>query len=598
MNYTGAQQRAIETIDRNLQIIACAGSGKTQVISRRIVEILRNGKQNGVVPANIVAFTFTEKAAAELKDRIHRLAIEVLGDDTGFAEMYVGTIHGYCLNLLQRPPVYKFLKYSVLTEVQQRLLIDRNSAKSGLNSVPLLNGGTLKRWLDSALWQQLLSVLEESDVDRRRVSRAVLEAAERYGELRDAKRLLDYSGMLSAAVKELGQNAQLRASVAGQLKYLVVDEYQDVNPLQEQLISEIARLGANICVVGDDDQTIYQWRGSEVKNIIEFANRYPRVKAIRLDDNFRSSQGIVLAARHVIEGNSERLRKKMESTKAQSYERGDVLALSFDSPEDEAQWIAEKASSLYSTAYCNKQGAEERGLAYSDIAVLLRSVRNDAGPILAALDTRRIPYIVGGMNGLFDTPEVQAMRDVFYYLAQHEPRGSSVPDKRHLTKLFSDSLWDLSSTDIKQGIRFLEDRKRRIGDRMDADLYLQRVYLDLLEGLGIREDRITQGADARRGEIVFYNLGKFSQVISDFETINFHSAPKSLYSSFAGFLEYQAPDYYPEGWEEAGYAQPDAVNVMTVHQAKGMQWPVVFVPCLRRNRFPSHDGRADVPYGA
>src|SRR5919198_6251404 len=108
VNYTQSQLRAIRTIDRNLQIIACAGSGKTQVISRRIINILESKKSIGIKPENIVAFTFTEKAAGELKDRIQRLCLEHLGTDEGLAEMYVGTIHAYCLNLLQQPPVYHF----------------------------------------------------------------------------------------------------------------------------------------------------------------------------------------------------------------------------------------------------------------------------------------------------------------------------------------------------------------------------------------------------------------------------------------------------------------------------------------------------------
>jgi len=136
LEYTPSQLQAIQTIDHNLQIIACAGSGKTQVISRRIVEILQSKRAAGVKPANIVAFTFTEKASGELKDRIQRLCLEELGSDEGLSEMYVGTIHGYCLNLLQQPPLYTFLKYSVLTEIQQRLLIDRNSSKSGLTESP------------------------------------------------------------------------------------------------------------------------------------------------------------------------------------------------------------------------------------------------------------------------------------------------------------------------------------------------------------------------------------------------------------------------------------------------------------------------------
>jgi DNA helicase II / ATP-dependent DNA helicase PcrA len=131
--YTPDQLRAIRTDDRNLRIIACAGSGKTQVISERIVNTLRTRRDNGVTPASIVAFTFTDKAAAELKNRIHRLCKEQLGTDQGLADMYIGTIHGFCLNLLQEPPLYKFLKYQVLSDVHQRLFIDRYSSIVGQN---------------------------------------------------------------------------------------------------------------------------------------------------------------------------------------------------------------------------------------------------------------------------------------------------------------------------------------------------------------------------------------------------------------------------------------------------------------------------------
>ena len=160
MEYTAAQRQAIETIYRNLQIIACAGSGKTQVISAHIVRIL----QRGVPPSAVVTFTFTDKAAGELKDLIDRLARETLGSNLGLGDMFVGTIRGYCLNLLQSPPLYRYLKYTVLDEVQQRLNIDRHSTQSGLTSVPLLAGGTLKRWLDSRLYQQVIGIYREGGV--------------------------------------------------------------------------------------------------------------------------------------------------------------------------------------------------------------------------------------------------------------------------------------------------------------------------------------------------------------------------------------------------------------------------------------------------
>lgn len=585
MNYTRTQQEAISTLQQNLQIIACAGSGKTQVISARIVELLKAGAK----PANIVAFTFTDKAAGELKDRIYRLCLEGLGTNQGLAEMFVGTIHGYCLNLLQSPPLYRFLKYTVLSDVQQRLFIDRYSVQSGLTQVPLLNGETLERWKGSRLYQQLIGIIGEGSVDWGKIPIAVRKAIRQYYELCEAHRYLDYTLIIAHAVAELQENTILREKVAGQVKYLIVDEYQDVNPLQEMLIRKFHELGANICVVGDDDQTIYQWRGSDVNNIISFAQHYSQVKQIPLNENFRSSRGIVQAARHVIERNPQRLPKRMESTDAQPFQRGDILALEFSHPDAEATWMVNKIQSMYGLPYQDRKDAEPRGLSYSDFAVLLRSVRRDAGPILAALDAAKIPYVVGGVNGLFDTKEIYAMRAVFAFLADYSPPKEQPITTTSLQNILTNADLGLTSPQIAAAISFLQQRKAQISQqRRDSELYLQRLYLDFLKVIEVREETIDRAATApRTGEIVFYNLGKFSQVISDFERIHFSMAPLDLYRFFAQFLYYQAADYYPEGWEDAGYARPDAVQVMTVHQAKGMQWPVVFIPCLRQNRFPS-----------
>jgi DNA helicase-2/ATP-dependent DNA helicase PcrA len=584
MPYTQSQLRAIETIDQNLQIIACAGSGKTQVISRRIVKILEARKSAGIRPEHIVAFTFTEKAAGELKDRIHKLAREHLGTDDGLAAMYVGTIHGYCLNLLQQPPVYDFLKYSVLTEVQQRLLIDRYSARSGLTEVPTLDGDTLRRWRDSRLYQTLLSVLEEGGVKTKLIPAGVRDAVAKYRQLLDEKKYLDYSGMLRRAVSELKSNARLREKIRASVRYLVVDEYQDVNPLQEALIREIAELGANLCVVGDDDQTIYQWRGSDVQNIITFAKRYPHVRTERLNENFRSSRSVVATARRIIEKNPDRLDKRMESAGAQEFSPGDILALEFPDYTAEAKWIAEKIEWLRGTEYLDPPDRTARGLTYSDMAILVRAWK-DAGPIVEALRSRGIPYVGGGMNSLLDTPEAQALREAFYFLANHVPRGQPAVTEARLRRSLEEGFPGLPERDLSSGIAFLRDIRQRIPLGSDSELFLQRVFLDFLEALSIREERI--GARGRTGEVIFFNLGKFSQLISDFERIHFNSRPIDLYGSFAGFLEHQAADYYPEETEDTVRTRPDAVSVMTVHQAKGMQWPAVFVPCLRANRFPS-----------
>ena len=591
MDYTPSQIRAIQTIDHNLQIIACAGSGKTQVISARIVEILRSGAS----PAEVVAFTFTEKAAGELKDRIDRLCHESLGSNIGLGDMFVGTIHGYCLSLLQAPPLYRYLKYRVLDEIQQRLLIDRYSVQSGLTVTPWRDGsGTLRRWLDSALYQQLIAIISEGNVREEEIPPAVRQAVDQYRQLLHEHRYLDYTTIIREAVQELESNTLLRDQIGRQVNYVVVDEYQDVNPLQERLIQLLYGLGANLCVVGDDDQTIYQWRGSDVSNIITFADRYPGVTQIRLNENFRSSTAVIESARQVIERNPERLAKKMESAEMQPFNYGHVLALTFLKPEEEAGWITDKIQQLSGSEYADAPGRPPRGLTYSDFAVLLRSVKNDAEPITAALEQAGIPFVVSGMNQLFTTPEIRAMRAIFFYMADFTLGDDGLLTEQILARYLRDSSLGLTPRQAKAGLDLLSQRKQLLAqNRSDALLFLQRLYLDFLEAIELRQENIPTH-HGRTGEIIFFNLGKFSQVITDYEQIHFKSSPQSLYEGFASFLHFQAPGYYPEGWEEAGYAQLDAVQIMTVHKAKGMQWPAVFVPCLRNNRFPSkrHGGRS------
>ncbi len=175
------------------------------------------------------------------------------------------------------------------------------------------------------------------------------------------------------------------------MKYLIVDEYQDVNPLQEGLIMLLHRFGAQVCVVGDDDQTIYQWNGSEIGNILGFRDRYPDVTQIGMGDNFRSAA----ASSTAVGGspsNAARLAKTMQSQERQPYEQGDLLALQFPSPAEEAAWIVGKIQALRGRPF--DEHGEARGLTWSDCAILLRSVKNSAEPIVAALRQAAVPYLV------------------------------------------------------------------------------------------------------------------------------------------------------------------------------------------------------------
>lgn len=588
VTYTPSQMAAIGEIAQPLQLIACAGSGKTQVISQRISGLL--GRPD-VRPGNVVAFTFTEKAAAEMKERIHRIVREEHGDVTGLAEMYVGTMHGYALNLLQTY-VPEAFKYGVLTDITQRLLIDRESTQSGLTTCPTTapSRPTLWRWVDSKLYMQVLSILQEDEVDFDLVPGGVSKSLGSYVELLARKKYFDYTSMIANAVAFLDTDPddeelstaerELLRHIREDVKYVVVDEYQDVNPLQEKLIAGLVRWGANLCVVGDDDQTIYQWRGSEVSNILSFADRHEQVRTIELADNFRSSKGIVRLGRTIAEWlpPDERLKKSMEYASHQQWELGDMLALDFPDPEAEATWIADRISALQGMPFVDVPDAAPRGLSWSDCAALYRTVK-DAEPLVDELRRRGVPYIIKGLARLFDAPEIQALVGMFRFMV-----GEITVDD--LRALFEAANLLRNPALLDRGIRILEDGADFERGERWGTYNIQRLYLDALEALEISESAIP--GTLARAELVMYQLGKFSQVISDFEAINFSSNPKRKYEGFVQFLteDRQAPSYYEEADDDSGYATPDAVTITTVHRAKGMQWPAVFIPCLRRNRFP------------
>jgi DNA helicase-2/ATP-dependent DNA helicase PcrA len=582
--YTAAQTDAIACLDRPLQIIACAGSGKTQVISQRIARILA---LPGVHPRNVVAFTFTEKAAAELKERVLTIVASELGEVTGLAEMYVGTMHGYCLDLLQRLVPEKF-KFSVLTDITAQLFVDRYSKQSGLTTCPTsAANGTLKRYVDSKLYLQAVSVLREDQVDPTKVPAGVLESFDAYMALLHQHSKFDYTQIIRSAVDYLSGDpledddfVRVQNHVRDDIRYVVVDEYQDVNPLQERLVRGLVRYGANLCVVGDDDQTIYQWRGSQVSNILGFQRRTPGVQQVRLDDNFRSSQGVVEVGRSVAERipAGERLPKAMVASGHQVWARGDLLALTFDDPTAEAAWIVDRIEYLRGVPFVDAKGTAPRGLSWSDFAVLFRSVAKDSEPLVAELQRRCIPFIVKGLNRLFDSDEIRAVVGIFRFMVADI-------DAAALRALWDQANLIPSGGDWAAGLRVLETGRDFAANKRHAVYNIQRLYLDFLEALDMREDALP--GDATRGELVFYQLGKFSQVISDYEQIHFTTEPKAKYEGFAKWLEHQAPSYYADADADVGYAMPDAVTIATVHQAKGLQWPAVFLPALRRNRFPS-----------
>lgn len=578
MKYTDEQLNAINTIDENLQIIACAGSGKTQVISQRIVNILKN--KPDVEPRNILAFTYTEKAAAELKTRILKLCKEQIGEVKGLAEMYIGTIHAWCLQILQ-DNIYEYQKFSVLDEIKLKLFTDKYYNRIGMADVGM------NRYTDTGRFISIMGLLREAEIaEGRAIPYEWVEALEKYEHCLQIHAYFDFTMIMTKAIDSLRNNVSFRNRLSDTLKYLIVDEYQDVNPVQEELIKELASLELNICVVGDDDQTIYQWRGGDVRYIQKFQERYNNVKYIKLEDNFRSTTGIVDTALKCITNNSERLHKVMKASGHQKYELGDILYNQYEDVSEEYQFIVDTIRHLRgseeSVEFLDKLGATPRGIDYSDVAILIRTWKK-AGCLMEVLAANNIPFIVSGVNELFDRPEIKAAKAIFEFLNDDIEEDT--------LKLYWQSVTEnIQDDDLDFAIARLY-RTKPTSKTHYSQFSLQGILWDFIERAKLTEEVFEDPShegiiDNKINEIIFYNLGMFSQIINDFETIHYTDKPIFRLKGFLNFLQYSADGYYPEGWLNNTYRTPNAVRITTIHQSKGLEFPVVFIPGMNKNFFP------------
>lgn len=572
-NYTPAQLEAINTLDQNLQIIACAGSGKTQVISERIVNLLRTG----VVPKRIIAFTYTNKAAGELQSRILKLCREQLPNASGLADMYVGTIHGWCLKTLQDYK-YEYQKFSLLDEIKLKLFVDRKFKHIGMQRL------NMERYKDTGHFIQLLSIAREAELaPGSEMPEHIQEALKEYETTLKKSCFLDFTMIMKLVLHYMDSDAAFRQRIAGNAGYLIVDEYQDVNPIQERIVRNLYEMGANVCVVGDDDQTIFQWRGSDIRFIQGFSQRYDNVKEVKLLDNFRSAPSIVDVALRCITNNQERLEKSMRAGGFQRYTKGDVLYNRFVDVQQENQFIVESIQNLRGVAFQDKPDAEPRGLDYGDMVILLRKWKK-AEAIVEALQAAGIPFVVSGVNNLFQRPEVQASKGIFQYL-------NGELDADTLRTLWLDTSDALGENTLDEALKWLS-RQFPKQDGYYESFNLQSIYWEFLDRAGIREE-VYEEADASHAhgfdyeEVVFYNLGMFSQIINDYEVVNFMTEPAWKLKGFLSFLHYAAEDYYPEGWLNNSYRTPNAVQLMTIYQAKGLEFPVAFIPGLNKNYLPT-----------
>ena len=580
----GDARRAVEHRGGHLQIIAAAGSGKTEVVSQRVASLLADG----VAPRSIVAFTFTERAAEELRQRIAARAQELLGDAVvdRLGGLSVGTIHAYCFRLLQQY-VPRYETYDVLDDNQLTAFLSREGKFLGVRVFDPQNRlfASIERFR-KALDVVENELLEPGDLPEplRSVLRDYYAALERY-------RLLTYGQQVVRAVREL-ERPEIAARVHADLRHLVVDEYQDVNPAQERLIELLAGPQVELCIVGDDDQAIYQWRGSDVNNIVTFRDRYPAVASYEITTNRRSLPTIVSAANGFARSIPGRLDKTMQAARVAGHPGSQLVVWNGATELDEAGWVASLILDFAA-----------RGVPFRDMAVLVRG-RAAYPRLMEQFATFDIPVQPGGRAGLFEQPEALLLGRTVCWLADIEwrspyERGETVTEDGLLDGY--EQVFGVSGRGRVRLRALLRDWRQAV-PREDRRADLVGELYELLDELDVRAlDLADPQALNRMG-----TLARFSALLAEHESVWRRARPDAdvageqvggrdrgswYYASLAIHLVNYAQGSY-EGFDGEADFVLDAVDLTTVHRAKGLEWPVVFVPSVTASRFPtSNAGR-------
>ncbi len=578
---TAAQQKIVSDRSDRLQLIACAGSGKTRSVASRVANLVYEGE----APDSIVAFTFTEKAAAELKERIYDYVESVMGKDFlgRLGPMFVGTIHGYCFRLLQ-DHVLKYGNYDVLDEHRHAAIVSRQRRELKLDTLEHKHWKSIDLFLRAAdvIGNELLFLDDLTGHD-------IEECYHAYREMLDRFQFLTFSQIIAQTVEVLQSDPVVFKRVHGSLRHLIVDEYQDINPAQERLIELLAADPVSLCVVGDDDQAIYQWRGSDVGNIVKFTDRYDGVTTYKLEDNYRSRPGIVRVANEFALTISNRLDKTMLPKRPSG--QNEVIPWSAETADDEAEIIADHIAILH-----------EDGWSYRAMAVLYRSVRTSAPPLVDALAARSIPFNCGGRTGLFAHPEINYFGELFAWMA-----GFSWNDAKYGPSRDADidnviaglrGFFGIPGSDSSDLKKYFEDWKSWHGKGNRRVNLVGDFYRHLKElGIGAIDADTSQGS-ARLGA-----YARFSKILADYENVTLRSRwvtkekgdrvyrsgkdrGKWFWQGLANYMLHYARESY-EDFEGEEIHDLDAVSILTVHQAKGLEWPILFLPSLTNRRFPS-----------
>ncbi|HEY9594184.1 MAG TPA: ATP-dependent DNA helicase, partial [Spirochaetia bacterium] len=616
---TADQRAAILHDDGPLLIIAGPGSGKTEVLTWRVARLVGSG---AVPPDRFLVCTFTRKAALGLKDRIQQKlsGVDVEG-------MTIGTIHSLCESILRefesRSPAPR--GFSVLDDEGQLLLVYDNRVELGLDGVlrgrpqdffaavlrtfnlateELVPPGRLLDWCrrESAAARERAKEAARG-AGTREAQRAqdavellgeeyvVVKAYEGYCGLLSSRGLVDFAFLQRHCLDLLEAHPEIVEELRRRFHHILVDEYQDTDAAQERILHLIAGDGAHLAVVGDDDQGIYRFRGATVGNLLGFETRYPGARRIYLRQNFRSREPIVHGSQTVIENNPARFSKELFTVRGPGNE---VVLVHEHAVAEEAASIARFLAALKTAGTLHRWG---------DVALLLRSVRSHVADYLEAFSAAGIPVSVVGEASLFERPDIRGLVELLRFLCA--PKSwADVVIRCAVMDLGEDTVralqaWrgNLSEIDgdgeLRQiGIVREEDRRRilRLTElKRSVVARKNESLLSVLYGLFSLTECVARRQESG-DEQALMSLATLSAIVARFDGL---CGARNL-RHLLEYLELLAARGVEPPHPEPG----DAVRVMTIHQAKGLEFPVVVLGSVMNGRLPStrrHD-RYEIPY--
>jgi DNA helicase-2/ATP-dependent DNA helicase PcrA len=581
------QREAVLTTEGPLLVLAGAGSGKTRVITHRIVHLLEQ-RPGGLLPRNILAVTFTNKAATEMKERLVRMA------GPKAQGVLVCTFHAFGAEMLREdihrlgwPRKFAIADTGDQVAIVKRAMRERRVDDRTFDARKVLT--LISKAKNAGTTPQPLPEGMGDDYDL--IAHLVYEP---YQLALKAQGSVDFDDLLILPTRLVREHEDLRHKYTRRFRYLLVDEFQDTNHAQLELLLELAGQARNVCVVGDDDQCIYSWRGAEVRNILRFEQHFPGAREVRLEQNYRSTQVVLDAANAVIARNPERKPKRMWTERKGGAPVRVVVA---PSEEEEARYVAHEV--------VRQLGL---GVPPDEIAVLYR-VNGQARPVEEALREKGVRYEVVGGSEFFDRREVKDVIAYFKLIANPQDEVSllriiNVPARgigevtverlvaharRERLTLWqalerSEQYEDLPPGAALKVLEFLQLVERyRQGYQKG---HLAQVTRQLLEEIGYREDARALSASAASAD---RKMKSIDQVLGSLEAYEKREGPKA---SLLTYLNRLSLDTRQEEEDVPGGSR--AVTLMTLHASKGLEYRVVFLLGMEEELLP-HKGMQGEP---